>query len=63
MKYVRKMTTPDDTSEATKKALVMSRSEKERLAIRAAESGIIGGVKKGIKVKINGRTASSKALH
>ena len=63
MTYARKMPKQVDTSDATRKALEMSRTEKERMAIRAAEAGVARGLKKEVKVKLNvGRSANSKAL-
>ena len=54
MPYARKMPKPVGTSEVTKKALEMARTEKERLAILAAEAGMVGGLTKksvGVKAK------------
>ena len=65
MPYARKMPKSVDTSDATRKALEMSRTEKERMAVRAAEAGMARGVKKEVEVKLNnvGRSANSKAPH
>ena len=64
MTYARKMPKPVETSEATRKALDNARTEKERLAVRAAEAGTASGVKKEFKVKVKhvGRSAGSKAV-
>jgi hypothetical protein len=55
------MPKPVDTSDAIKKALEMSRTEKERMAVRAAEAGMASGAKKDLKVNVR-RSADSKAL-
>ena len=53
MPYARKMPKSVGTSEVTKKVLEMARNEKERLAIHAAEAGMVGGVtKKSVNVKV-----------
>jgi hypothetical protein len=66
MTYARKMPKPVETSEATRKALDNARTEKERIAVRAAEASMVGGVKKEVKVKVKqnvGRSGGSKAVH
>ena len=52
MTYTRKMPKEVTTGDATRKALEAARSEKERNAALATESGLSRGIKKHVNVKL-----------
>ena len=52
MTYTRTMPKEVTTGDATRKALEAARSEKERIAALAMESGLSRGIKKDVNVKL-----------
>ena len=66
MTYTSKLPKQVTTNEATRKALEAARNEKERIAAREMEAGMLRGIKKTVSVNLKknvGRPGHSKAVH